>query len=75
MPKTIANRKDIVREVARGDILEKSADRKGQISKALVQLTGLIRASRSADPLKECLYHLEQPHALRQRHNLLPYFY
>ena len=52
LPKTIGNRKDIVSEVARGDILEKSADRKAQISKALVQPTGLIRASRSADPLK-----------------------
>ena len=46
--------KDIVREVAWGDkpYMRKSTDRKAQISKAFVQLSGLICALRSADFLR-----------------------
>ena len=49
--------KEIVREVARGDkpYMRKSADRKAQIRKALVSLTGLICALQSADFLGWCL--------------------
>ena len=43
--------KEIVREVARGDkpYMRKSTDRKAQIRKAFVQLSGLICALRSVD--------------------------
>ena len=43
--------KEIVREVARSDkpYMRKSADRKAQIRKAFVQLSGLICALRSVD--------------------------
>ena len=46
IPKTIGNRKEIVREVARGDkpYLRKSTDRKAQIRKAFVQRTDLCFA-------------------------------
>ena len=46
--------KEIVREVARGDkpYLRKSSDRKAQITKTFVQLSGLICALRSADFLR-----------------------
>ena len=54
IPKLLEIEKEIVREVARGDepYLRKSADRKAQIRKAFVQLSGLICALRSADFLK-----------------------
>ena len=55
IPQTFqGNRKEIVREVARGDehYLRKSADRKAQISNALVQISELICALRSADVLR-----------------------
>ena len=47
----MAIEKEIVREVARGDKpnMRKSTDRKAQISKAFVQLSGLICALRSVD--------------------------
>ena len=50
-------RKKIVREVARGDkhYLRKPADRKAQISNALVQLSGAVCALRSAYLCMECL--------------------
>ena len=43
--------KEIVREVARNDkpYMRKSTDRKAQISKAFVQLSGLICALRYVD--------------------------
>ena len=46
--------KEIVREVARGEkpYLRKSADRKAQIRKTVIQLSGLICALRSADFLR-----------------------
>ena len=47
--------KENVREVARGDVnnyLRKSADRKAQIINAVVPLTGLFCALRSADFLR-----------------------
>ena len=54
IPKTIGNRKEIVREVGRGDkpYLRKSTDRKAQIRKAFVQFSGLICALRSVDFLR-----------------------
>ena len=57
IPKTIGNRKEIVREVARGDkpYLRKSTDRKAQTRKAFVQFSGLICALRSVNFLREGL--------------------
>ena len=54
IPKTIGNRKEIVREVAWGDkpYLRKSTDRKAQIRKVFVQFSGLICALRSVDFLR-----------------------
>ena len=57
--KTIENRKrDCAWGCAGGDKhhLRKSADRKAQIRKAFVELTGLICAFRSADFLRWCLF-------------------
>ena len=57
IPKTIGKKKETVREVARGNkpYLRKSTDRKAQIRKAFVLLTGLICALRSVDFLGEGL--------------------
>ena len=54
IPKLLEIEKESVREVARGDkhYLRKSADCKSQISKVLIQLSGLICALRSADFLR-----------------------
>ena len=64
-PKLLEIEKEIVSEVTqvdRGDKHRprKSGDHKAEISKAFVQLSGLICALRSADFLRWC-YHLEQP--------------
>ena len=58
IPKTIGNRKKrLCARLRSGDKhpLRKSADRKAQIRKAFVPLTGLICAFRSADFLRGCL--------------------
>ena len=54
IPKTIGNRKEIVREVARGDkpYLRKSTDRKAQISPLNWTNAFLICALRSVDFLR-----------------------
>ena len=60
IPKTIGNRKKrLCVRLRSGNKrhLRKSADRKAQIRKAFVPLTGLIRAFRSADFLRWCLSH------------------
>ena len=59
IPKTIGNRKrDLCVRLRSGDKHHprKSADRKAQIRKAFVSLTGLICALRSADFLGWCLF-------------------
>ena len=57
IPKTIGNKKRLCVRLRSGDKhhLRKSADRKAQIRKAFVPLTGLICAFRSADFLRWCL--------------------
>ena len=71
----LGNRKQIVREVARAHdkhYLRESADRKAQISKVLVQLSGLICALRSADFLRHNVYHPKEPRAHAQSLFLIP---
>ena len=64
IPKTIGNRKEIVREVALGDkpYLRKSTDRKAQISPLNWTNAFLICALRSVD-FSAKVYHPEPPHA------------